>query len=366
MRGSSERGYPFSLDLPVPPGRGPLRSVTIVGVFSRFADHRHESAGTLGASVHLMLGRDIVDHIELVNGTHYNDAANLSPRHGALGDGTDATTLGSWNFGAETLRVDALTIPIVTDTAPTSVRFKDLGSPASFVVFDAVFAFEPQSFCPFHTHGGVLPLSEIPAIVRVGDRGRLEVAIETFRRSIDRADDLDEARGLSLTFLAMVTAATLELGGSRAMHRVQLDAARELDQLQDGEAIFAATRRRIIEVADFLTHAPASHAEKAVNRALEIVDRNYGADLSDASVANQLGLSTSHFRFLFKQSTGQPFHKYLIAVRLEKARQMLADSDLPIGMVAKTVGFSGLSHFSRAFSNRFNVAPSEVRRGAPE
>ena len=68
-----------------------------------------------------------------------------------------------------------------------------------------------------------------------------------------------------------------------------------------------------------------------MDRALTLVDRNFAKDLTDAAVAQQLGLSTSHFRFLFKQATGQPFHKYLVSLRLEKARRMLVEQGLPVG-----------------------------------
>jgi len=93
-----------------------------------------------------------------------------------------------------------------------------------------------------------------------------------------------------------------------------------------------------------------------------MVERNYAKNLTDASVAATLGLSTSHFRFLFKESTGQPFHKFLVSLRLEKARQMLVEQEIAVSAVAKAVGFAGLSHFSRAFAQRFQVSPTSIRR----
>ena len=49
--------------------------------------------------------------------------------------------------------------------------------------------------------------------------------------AVAATSDLDEARGEALTFLAVVAAATLELGASREMHRALLTAARKLDEL---------------------------------------------------------------------------------------------------------------------------------------
>jgi AraC-like DNA-binding protein len=175
---------------------------------------------------------------------------------------------------------------------------------------------------------------------------------------------LDEARGQALTFLAMVTAAMLEMGGSRAMHRLQLDAAREFDRVSDRDGLAAVARRYVEEVSGDLFPEPQGPSSHLVDRALSIVDRHFARNLSDTAVANQLGLSTSHFRHLFREATGQPFHKYVVAMRLEKARTMLVEEEMAISAVAKAVGFTGLSHFSRAFTQRFSASPSHIRRGA--
>jgi AraC-like DNA-binding protein len=99
-----------------------------------------------------------------------------------------------------------------------------------------------------------------------------------------------------------------------------------------------------------------------MDRALAYVDRHYAKELTDAVVADQIGLSTSHFRFLFRQSTGQPFHRYLVNLRLEKAKQLLTDRGTSVGDAAKAVGFSGLAHFSRAFQARFHISPTAAKR----
>ena len=220
----------------------------------------------------------------------------------------------------------------------------------------------PIEGCPFHSQAGGVSLSELGSVLRVGDRVKFAKAISQLEKSLSRTEDLDEARGEALTFLAVVTAATLELGGSRAMHTAQLEAARALDRLDSFDEILEETRARTEAIAPWLFESPAGPNTALMNRAMSIVERHYAKPLTDAEVANQIGLSTSHFRFLFKQTTGQPFHKYLVSVRLEKARRMLVEQGLPVSHVAEAVGFAGLSHFSRAFSQRFMVSPNSVRR----
>jgi AraC-like DNA-binding protein len=346
--------------MPLPAGT--LFRVYLVGVFALFASRQEEASGTLGASLQLGDERDTHFRIELLNGRHYSDASDLTPLSRVNGDGTSVETLGAVELPGGRYRVDQVVVDVVTEGRPTVLRLKDLGSPASFVIFDVLLETEELAGCPFHSGSGGVALGEISAIVRVGDRVRFLRAVEQLEASLETAADLDEARGQALTFLAMVTAATLEMGGSREMHRVQLEAAREMDRLHDAASIAACARRHVEAIAGGLFKPAASPSSYLVDRALALVERNFARDLTDAAVAAQLGLSTSHFRYLFREATGQPFHKYLVALRLEKARQMLLAEEAPVSAVAKAVGFAGLSHFSRAFTQRFSVSPTSIRR----
>jgi AraC-like DNA-binding protein len=363
-RGHPARSYPFSLEASIPEELGILRRIHLVGVFALFADRSTEAIGTLGASVQLLSDREVVVRLDLVNGRHYLDAHNLESQQMLLGDGTSLETLGISPIDGQDARVDVLTIDVPDGALANGFRFRDLGSPASFVVFDIYFEYESGAGCPFGSRTGGVSLSEIGAIIRVGDRVRFQKAVSTLEEALLDTSDLDEARGQALTFLAVVTAATLEVGGSRAMHREQLEAARELDRMEDIKSIVECVRARVDAISGFLFSEMSSPSGHLVDRALSIVDRNFAKDITDATLADQLGLSTSHFRFLFRQATGQPFHKYLIALRLEKARRLLLEGEMPVGEVARAVGFSGLSHFSRAFAQRFQISPTNVRRSA--
>lgn len=356
------RACAYTLDIPLPSEMGDLCRVYLVGVFARWAGPEFESQGTLGATVHLMAGGEVLLRCNLVNGRHYSDAHELSDRIRLSGDGASVETLGDCLVDGEKCRVDALTIDIPPGLRGTHLRFKDLGSPASFLLFDVLFEYRPVRGCPFHSAGGRIALEELGGIVRSGNRIRLQGALAQLEDGLLEAEDLDEARGQALTFLAVVTAAMLEAGGPRSLHRVQLQAARALDAEDTCEAVAAATHDWVERVVAPMVSGSDGPSGRLVDRAIAIVDRHFAKSLTDAAVAKQLGLSTSHFRYLFKQATGQPFHKYLVAIRLERARQMLIEEDLSVSEVAEAVGFAGLSHFSRAFAARFHTSPSNVRR----
>jgi len=358
------RAFPFSLDAELPRDSGRITRIHLLGVFSIFAGKEVEAVGTLGANVQLADSQSISFRQDLLNGTHYGNAQDLTPIKRSNGDGSSIETVGTCEVAGTTYRVDLLTIDVPFEASGKTVRFRDLGSPASFVVFDMFAEFDPANGCPFRAHSGGVALSELGAVMRLCDRARFTRAFDQLERSLLKTEDLDEARGLALTFLAVVTAATLEMEGGREMHRVQLQTARALDRCKSNEDILEEIRAKIHKVAPTMFMEPTNPSAALMNRALAIVERNYAKPLTDALIAGELGLSTSHFRFLFRQATGQPFHKYLISVRLEKARQMLLEGHLPVSQVASRVGFAGLSHFSRAFAQRFSVSPTSVRRAS--
>lgn len=357
------RALPLSLDMEEPDEIGLIRRLMLVGVFARYADEEHEATGTLGANLQFLDPEGkVVQRIELYRGRHYDDAKILAPVDVANGDGTRRRSVGTWDDDEGRWRVDVLEIDIDADVSFHRVRFQDLGTPASFVLFDAAFAIEPIAQCPFRGHGAAVALSDVGRILRLRDRAEFEKALSQLREGIlQMSDDLDEGRGMALTFLAVASAALLELGAPRSLHRTQLEAARKLELASSPESIADEAEELALRLVDFVLPSSADPSRVLLERAITLVERHYAQEVSDADIARRLGLSTSHFRHLFRRHTQMPFHKYLIAVRLEKAREMVVQSNLGMAEIAEAVGFASPAHFSRVFHQRFKVSPSSLR-----
>lgn len=355
------RAYGQVLRAPIPIEPGNLSRINIAGVFAQYADL--EEAGQSGANVELWDEVQCVFRFNLINGRHYLDARDLQERRLTSGDGSNVESVGQVQQDGDLLRVDLLRLNIPAGLKASELVFRDVGSPASFTIFDMAAEFQAEPGCPFKAKSGGISLAELAAAVRVGDRNKIERGLQQLDASMEVCDHgLDEARGMALMFIGVVCSATLELGGSRQVHQVPLAAAREVDRVATGSEIAAAARRWVkLCLADVLErgHGLSLHL---MDRAMALVDRNYAMDIADTDVAANIGLSTSHFRALFKRATGQPFHQYLISVRLEKAKQLLLEQELAVGEVAEAVGFTALSHFSRAFTQRFAVSPTNLRR----
>lgn len=346
------------LSVSVPPIQGRATQLEITGIFA-FVDTSGSPANDVGGSI-AIVGESGRHSVSLVRGRHFSDACELVDVALRPGDGTSLDTLGFGEFDKTPVRIDKLTLELPFN--PVEITFVGAQTPVTLAIARIELCYSSSGECPFHSRRGGIALAEIPAIVRLGDRVRFQQATLQLEQALRSARDLDEARGQALTFIAVLTAAALEAGASSALHRVQLDAAREMEGLSFADAIADAALRIVAEIGNPLFVEAAAPTDALIDRALAIIDRNFGKQITDEMIAEQLGLSTSHFRFLFRSATGQPFHKFLVSKRLEHGRRLLIEAGLPVGTVAYDVGFSSASHFSRAFSKRFGVSPASVRR----
>jgi AraC-like DNA-binding protein len=355
-----DRALPFSFELDVPPGR--LLRVHLAGVFALHVDPRHEPAGSIGAAILVQRGSEVVCRTDLVAGRHYGNAHDPAPVFRLNGDGTSVETIGQCETGGGTARVDVLTMDMPSGIRGEKLVFRSFATPASFVVFDVVFELEEARECPFRGRGDRVALSDLTTIVRTRDRLRFDQAIEQAVEGLEKAQDLDEAKGLTLTFLAVVSAAMLDMEAPREFHRVQLDVAKEVLSAQDTNGLARVLLHRAKQITGSVMPEFSATGRPLLDRALAYIDRHFATDLQDFKVAEQIGLSTSHFRHLFRQAMRQPFHRYIVGLRLEKARELLSQTDLSVSEVAQMVGFASPAHFSRVFSKRFKTAPSSLRQ----
>ena len=80
------------------------------------------------------------------------------------------------------------------------------------------------------------------------------------------------------------------------------------------------------------------------------------------ALAEQVGLSPFHFARAFKASKGLPPYRYLIQLRIGRARELLESTDLPIIEIAAQVGYDDPSYLARLFRREVGVTPAAYRR----
>jgi AraC family transcriptional regulator len=99
-----------------------------------------------------------------------------------------------------------------------------------------------------------------------------------------------------------------------------------------------------------------------LRRIKELVHAKMEDDLSLDEMAQSVGLSTAHFARMFRKSTGETPHRFVLRQRLERAKAMLRAPDARVLDVAVACGFKTQQHFAQVFRDVWGVSPTEYRQ----
>jgi len=99
-----------------------------------------------------------------------------------------------------------------------------------------------------------------------------------------------------------------------------------------------------------------------LRRAVDYIEENCTRAIRLEELAALTGLSQSHFSHAFKASTGLPPHQWQTQARLERAKHLLLNSEMPLTTVAVETGFADQAHFTRVFRKNVGTAPASWKR----
>lgn len=98
------------------------------------------------------------------------------------------------------------------------------------------------------------------------------------------------------------------------------------------------------------------------HRAKELLNARLDGEVSLTELASACDLSRSHFARAFRRTTGLPPHRWLLAQRVERAKDLLLHSPLSLAEIALNCGFADQSHMTRVFTGTVGASPGEWRR----
>jgi AraC family transcriptional regulator len=105
----------------------------------------------------------------------------------------------------------------------------------------------------------------------------------------------------------------------------------------------------------------AGEHARALEAAMDYVRENLAGDLSPADLARRANLSVSHFSRLFKQNTGLSPQRYVMRERVERAKALLASTDMTMQEVAIAAGFANPGHLDSCFKRWVGSNPGRFR-----
>ncbi|QGH35522.1 helix-turn-helix domain-containing protein [Gracilibacillus salitolerans] len=101
-----------------------------------------------------------------------------------------------------------------------------------------------------------------------------------------------------------------------------------------------------------------------IEAAIKYIKSNLHEEITLQQVANHVAYSPYHFSRIFKDQIGLPPHYYLSALRLQKAKELLIQTDLPVRDIGMEIGQQSLGTFTTRFTQKVGVSPSVFRHSA--
>ena len=93
----------------------------------------------------------------------------------------------------------------------------------------------------------------------------------------------------------------------------------------------------------------------------EFITQQINQNITVDQLADVLGFSRSYFSKVFKATIGLSPYQYIVKHRMEKARELLLTTNLPIIQIGFEVGIDNQSQFSQVFKRYHSLSPSEMR-----
>lgn len=120
------------------------------------------------------------------------------------------------------------------------------------------------------------------------------------------------------------------------------------------------------EIFDVIISEKRVAYKEEMTYALHFIEKHLTNDLTLESAASYMNISTHYFSKLFKSEVGENFIDYVTDKKVERAKELIVDTDLPLNVLAFELGFNEANYFSKVFKKRAGMTPSQYRREAEE
>lgn len=101
---------------------------------------------------------------------------------------------------------------------------------------------------------------------------------------------------------------------------------------------------------------------REITKVIQYIEENYNQDISLCELTKTACLSKYHFSRIFKAHIGTSPYDYLINFRINKSKQLLAKTDLSIGQISGSVGFTDYNNYIRTFTKVVGISPLKYRK----
>jgi LacI family transcriptional regulator len=101
--------------------------------------------------------------------------------------------------------------------------------------------------------------------------------------------------------------------------------------------------------------------DREVGAVIDFIRRNRARDFTVSDVAADIGISRRNLEVKFRRTTGRTILNEIQRIRLDHAKRMLRDTDLPIPQIAASSGYNSASYLTQVFRKEVGITPAKYR-----
>ncbi|MFK7694323.1 response regulator [Paenibacillus sp. HJGM_3] len=205
--------------------------------------------------------------------------------------------------------------------------------------------------------------NEICSLLLLGRQAELQVYLSKMAEAIRSEPALEQQKMHALcASIAFDEVMRKELGQDDAAETRIGNQIGQLSRLHKPEQIDAWFGQQLTCFEHAFKSWLNDHSTGSIEQSIRYVEANYMNECSLMAAAAHVHLSPNYFGNLFKKATGESFNAYVAKYRLQKAKMLLANTEMKIAEIAEAVGYTDSNYFATAFKQGAGLSPTEFRK----
>lgn len=176
-------------------------------------------------------------------------------------------------------------------------------------------------------------------------------------------NDIWLARNFTMGVLSLCIKHAAEMGMGRECFSLIMgkDYFSEIIQVTDLWKLKKSFENIVIELLVIVRRFNAEKVAGVIEKAQTYISENFASDITLEKVASYVNISPTYLSRLFKRQNGINFVEYITKVRINKAKDLLKNSDFPVKQISYETGFNDPNYFFKVFKSVVGVTPGEYR-----
>lgn len=184
-----------------------------------------------------------------------------------------------------------------------------------------------------------------------------------FEKIVTYSSKQEDVRVVILELIAFIVKTEKELDVKEIKDELSTDLKSIIEHIDEVEYVKDMIVSMGIRIIKNVSLSRVDTTKALVVQAKDYVIDNYSDfELNIESISAHLHYSPNYFSSIFKKETGIPFMKYLLDLRLEKAKELLVSTTMKNFEIAVEVGFSSANYFSFCFKKELGMSPSTFKK----